>query len=250
MNMMGGKWRQGRKIAESIRPVLTKDKTYYEPFCGALSVAIRISEFFNGKMIMSDANESLINMWKEIFRGWEPPDIVTEEMYNEVKNIIDPKDPMTAYCGHGMSFGGKWFGGYARNNRKVERYTELKKSINFKKQTILKTINCNNIKFKVSDYSKIVDSNQIFYLDPPYSMRTKAYPVSINGSEFWDYARSLVKLKNWVFITEFKFPNDFTPIYSFGDTIVRYGSLKKEKISEQLIIHKDQLNKYNDIIIN
>jgi hypothetical protein len=60
---MGGKFRQGPKIASIIQRVLRPGMTYVEPFCGALGVATHIN---SPDMILSDVSPALINMWKTL----------------------------------------------------------------------------------------------------------------------------------------------------------------------------------------
>lgn len=171
-------------------------------------------------MVLSDVSEPLITMWRAVLDGWNPPDVVTQETYDRYKRARDPNDPMTAYCGFGMSFGGKWFGGYARNG--VERHYALnaRRSVLLKASALLKA----SVLLKASDYRDVTPRGQVIYLDPPYSGRTKAYHFdSFSDTEFWNYARHMSR-DNAVIVTGFSAPSDFRKVYCWGDTVVRHHS--------------------------
>lgn len=44
MQYMGGKFRQSKAIVEVLRPYVTTDTIYVEPFCGGLNSAARIAK--------------------------------------------------------------------------------------------------------------------------------------------------------------------------------------------------------------
>lgn len=229
---MGGKWRQGPKIAEVITPYLKPGDRYVEPFCGAMGSASRVAERSPGlKMELSDVNPALIRTWQAaLFEGWIPPDVVTEEEYRWYKDVRDPDDPMTAYVGYGMSFGGKWFGGYARNGRGTNYAINAKRSLLLKASLLLRACNYED-----------VTGPGVYYLDPPYAGRTKAHGVDFDSGRFWDYTRERVG-EATVFITEFTAPDDFVPIYSFGDTVVRhYAGRVSDGTAERIFMHRSQI---------
>lgn len=229
MNYLGGKHRQGKKIAEIISNYLYDGCTYIEPFCGAMGVAYRIVDVLphECELILSDSHKSLIVMWDNLInKGWNPPSVIDEETYQTVRKYNDENDPMTAYCGFGMSFGSKWWGGYARNNRGTNYALNLQRSTLLKAKTLLKCCDYN-------DY--INEVGKIFYLDPPYSGRTKQSKFKFSHDKFWDFTRYISK-NNVVFVTEFVFPDDFRSIYNFGDTVVRHQNSKgKDGTCEHII---------------
>lgn len=239
MNYMGGKHRQGPKIAEFVKKVLKKNQWYVEPFCGALGVAWRVN---HNKMILADISDSLITMWKKFQdSNFELPDVITEKQYNEIKNIKDPKDWRTAYYGFGMSFGSKWFGGYARDEAGTNCTANLKRSINLKRSTDLKR-NI-NAKFVCSDYKKLkIPKNSVIYCDPPYENRTKCHDFrSFNTEEFWQWCRNKTCEGHIVLVTGFIVPDDFEVLYNWGNTVVgHYAGKPKDSTQEILVCHKLQ----------
>ena len=237
MNYMGGKHRQGPKIAAFIEPYMKPEMSYVEPFCGAMGTAWRILPLAVKHGIehiwLSDSNKALINTWQALLNGWEPPDVVTEEMYQHYKNNRDPQDPMTAYCGYGMSFGSKWWGGYARDKKQKTDF-----SANAKRSTLLKT----NFKLVCCDYQDIGPiQNSIVYLDPPYAGWCKAYGVDFDHDKFWTWTGGLVDSGNMVFVTEFLAPEPWERVFDFGNTVVgHYAGKPKDQTCESIFMHRSQ----------
>ena len=234
MNYMGGKMRQGKAIANAVAAV-AGDKDYYEPFCGAMGAAMATlshPKFSGGGAVLSDSCVPLIGMWKALMSGWAPPDVVTEETYQEVRRRADVDDPMFAYCGFGMSFGGKWWGGYARNGAGTDY------ALNASRSTLLKA----SVLLKACDYREVLPDDAVIYLDPPYAGRTKphAYVGLFDHAAFWEHSRSLVK-HNTVLVTEFTAPPDFVVLHSWGDTVVRHHATKgADGTNECIFVHESQ----------
>ena len=112
MRYIGGKFRQSKKLSQHIKCVYDGE-TYIEPFCGSLSTIKYVKNFIKYG-VFSDVQYQLIKMWTSLKKGWIPPQEISEQLYKEIKNKNDINNPLTAYVGYGLSFGGKYFGGYAR----------------------------------------------------------------------------------------------------------------------------------------
>src|ERR1700750_2056717 len=108
---MGGKTRIAKDLARAMLASTSERDVYVEPFVGAGSVAAEMVPFFDGA-ILSDASPDLIAMWQALQNGWEPPENVTLEEYEAQRHA--PVSALRGFVGYGCSFGGKWFGGYAR----------------------------------------------------------------------------------------------------------------------------------------
>ena len=232
---MGGKQRQGRIIAEYVRKVLGEEQWYVEPFCGALGVAQRVA---HEKMVLADSSKSLITTWKAVQNpSLELPDTITEDEYQRLKKTRDPKDWMTAYAGFGVSFGGKWFGGYARNKVGTNFSRNLKRSVERKRDA------ARSATFVCADYRDLeIPPNSVVYCDPPYAKRTKAHDFkSFDHDEFWDWCRSKVAEGHVVLATEFHVPDGFVVLHSFGDTVVRHHRGRTpDGTVEVLLCHESQ----------
>lgn len=200
MHYQGGKSFVGKKIAEYINPFIGKKK-YFEPFCGGLGVTEHIKA---DELFLSDFNAALITLYLEIIGGWNPPNRLSEKQYKQIKIKQDFCDPITAFAGIGCSWGGKWFGGYARSE--TRNYAkEAAKSLK-RKLTAIK-----NAEFYNCDYRKLKQpNNSVIYCDPPYQGLTKftGSQIRFDHVEFWEIIRKWSK-KNLVFISHHCAPDDF-----------------------------------------
>ena len=269
MRYMGGKYRQSKALAEVVGKLIQPGMEYYEPFCGAMGSAMRcvpvVLEKGASKVHLSDYSESLITMWRALLSGWEPPEFISEEDYTKMRAIKDPKDPLTALVGFGAAFGGKWFGTFARHTRGVRNIPEkintlllqnkVKAIRNYMSEAVCaakeKSVVLGNFGDRVvierKDYKDVRPKNALLYLDPPYAGRTNPYDApKFNHTEFWEYARALIKDGNIVLVTEFVAPEDFVCVYSWGDTVVRhYASKGSDGTNESIYMCSGQANLIN-----
>lgn len=78
--------------------------------------------------IANDIHPELIIMWRALQKGWIPPSLVSEEDY--VKAKAGEGFPfLRGFIGFGCSFGGKWFGGYARDSQERNYALQSKNSV-------------------------------------------------------------------------------------------------------------------------
>ena len=76
-------------------------------------------------------------MWEELQNGWMPPQTLTKEDYEFLKNNKDIKPHLTGFVGFGCSFAGKWFGGYATSNNRnycLNAYNSVLNKLNICKE--------------------------------------------------------------------------------------------------------------------
>jgi DNA adenine methylase len=209
MRYLGGKYRLRSKIGRVINSY--PQENYWEPFVGSAWVTTKVNK---NKMFCSDINEYLIEMWNALLKGWIPPNSISEEEYYYIKEHKDENKPLTSFVGFGCSWGGKWFGGYARGESR-NWAGEAKRSLQKKVRSLLSK---NNIKFFVYDFSKSFYniSDFIIYCDPPYKGTTGYDAVeNWNTEKFWRMVRTYVKLGNRVIVSEYFAPEDFTCIAKF-----------------------------------
>lgn len=237
MRYMGGKHRQSKALAEIIGR-RHMGASYYEPFCGALGSAEKVAPYM-GISSLSDASEPLINFWRAMMLGWEPPDTVSEETYARYaarRHTPDAQDPMTAYCGYAMSFGGKWFGGLARCERGKHQQMAQKAACVRKAKVMVE----NAVRLECADYRDVVNkiaAGAVVYLDPPYASGTIAHHTAkrFDHSEFWRLARDLSG-RAYVYVSEFTAPPGWVPVHVWGDTVVRHGAQATPDKSEALYV--------------
>jgi DNA adenine methylase len=234
MRYMGGKFRQSKAIVAELVRRYNGEKIYWEPFCGAMGVAEKaVPELMKlgvEEVVLSDVSEPLVNMWKEAVGGWIPPIFVSRKRYEEVKAKDNAGDPMTAYCGFGLSFGGKWWGGYGKKQTK-EGQRATRKAIVRKAKVLA------GCKIVWSSYEYLKVGQGLVYLDPPYEGTTKAHNFEeFCHKRFWRWARKLSE-KNNVIATSFKARKGWKTLYSWGDTVsyvkgIRVGDAVNERIFE------------------
>ena len=67
------------------------------------------------RKILNDKHAYLIAMLRGVQNGYELPELITPDQYQLIKADKDWDPVLVGFVGFGCSFGGKWFGGYARN---------------------------------------------------------------------------------------------------------------------------------------
>jgi len=209
MHYSGGKERIASKISMVLQPYVDESGVYIEPFLGGASVFARIkAQEKHG----SDANPWLMTMWQACLDGWSPPDTVSEDEYADIKRR-KPKGPITAFVGFGCSFGGKWFGGYARCAQGKSYAAVAQRSIARK----IAGFGAANLRCVPYDRSSAgLHSNAVIYCDPPYINTTDCYSTDRFDSErFWGWVRKQEVLGHSVFVSEYVAPDDFVAVAEF-----------------------------------
>lgn len=213
MKYLGGKHGIGKLISEFLTKECPPNEVsgYLEPFCGSLGVFKNMTNKGYKKYIASDFQPDLIQMWKLLQKNsLKIPNTISEKEYNTLKNEKSP-NAMKAVAGFGLSFGGKYFAGYAQKwagNSGRNFLEEFKTSIG----KIQPTISGKNVTFLNGSYSDFNPKNMLIYCDPPYKF-TQGYSTGdFNHEEFWETMRKWSK-NNCVFISEESAPNDFKVVW-------------------------------------
>ena len=173
---------------------------------------VRISKIDNNRLrIANDKHYYLIEMWKELQKGWLPPKSLTKEEYEYIKNNKDEKPYLTAFVGFGCSFAGKWFGGYAYSD-------ERNYCLNAYNSVLNKLKNLKNVMFYNLDYSEVdIPKGSFVYCDIPYKNATpycKKEVGEFNHEEFYQWVRENSN-KYEIYVSEYKenVPNDFEIVW-------------------------------------
>jgi DNA adenine methylase len=192
MQYLGGKHRIAKQLAYYILP-RTMGRLI-EPFHGGLSASVALQPAF-----ASDAFEPLTRLISAVRAGWEPPDVITEEMYYEARGS---GTPLEGFAGFACSFGGKWYGGYARNSR-GRNYAKDSKNALLRKMKALQ-----NTQFGHKSYFWTqAQSGDTLYCDPPYAGTTtyKGLPP-FDHELFWSWCAWQAGRGVLVFVSEFTGP--------------------------------------------
>jgi DNA adenine methylase len=235
MQYFGGKQRIAKQLAEIMNPIAVERGCYVEPFIGGASVMAHIAEPFR---IASDANVSLVTMWRRLSEGWEPPDNVSEADYARVSAVRDPGDPLTAFVGFGCSFAGKWFGGYARDGRGRNYASNAASSLKRKLRSL------KNVAWTHGCYQTVRYPNGcVIYCDPPYQGTTQYGAVDpFDFSAFWDFCRRMSRRGHVVFVSEYAAPPDFVCIASIETKLdMRTADGRQPPRTEKLFMNADYL---------
>lgn len=208
MKYMGSKARHAKELL----PIILKDHKpemwYVEPFVGGANMIDKVPKEF--KRFGADVHEYLIAMWQAVSEGWTPPENITEEFYNEVKNNKEnyPKE-LVGYVGFPLSYSGKWFGGWCRDRLGKQNYV-AEAYRNAEKQFP----NLLGVRFINKSYSELVLPKKCtIYCDPPYKDTTK-YSSSFDHDKFYDWCREKHKGGHVVFISEYQMPEDFICVWA------------------------------------
>ncbi len=206
MKSLGGKNKSiGKKIVDYLENIRKTNQIFLEPFLGGANIASRMS----GERIAHDGNPHLAALWKAVVEGSfiYPTHQITEDEYKEYRKRKDQKepDPMLAFILQGLSFGGKWAGGIARDKsgkRNYQQETEraLKK----------KALKLQGVKISYTDYKTLNPYGYLIYNDPPYADQTQYAGVGqFDSNEFWSIVQKWAE-NNTVLVSEYKKP-DNTP---------------------------------------
>ena len=195
MRYCGGKHRIATQLSQAILPCV--GGTLWEPFCGGLSATVLLQP-----SIASDLSSPVIKLIEAVREGWLPPDFVTEEMYEFAR---EQNTPLAAFIGHSCSWGGKWWGGYAREGNRnfaLNGKNSLLKKVKLVPNVIFYNISYEQIKPKRGD---------TVYCDPPYFGTTNGYASGdFDHIKFWHWVKYLAfDCGVQVFVSEFFGPTKF-----------------------------------------
>ena len=225
MQYLGGKSKTRKQISAFLESV-RKGRDYFEPFVGGAWVLQEMS----GKRIASDGCYPLIAMYKDLQSGWIPPESLSEEEYQALKNDAYPYNGMRAFAGFGCSYSGKWFSGYARSV--ARNYCANAKNSLLKQVPAIK-----DVLFLYGEYQVHSPCEQLVYCDPPYRGTTQYGAFSGFDHElFWETMREWSK-NNTVIISEYNAPSDFKCVLEIQTKTDMRVAGSKEKRTERLFMY-------------
>lgn len=210
----GSKRSQAKEIIGNHFPVVID--TYYEPFCGGLSIGINLALADNliNRFVCSDLDQNLISLWNtiknqpdELFESYTDlwhqmvdgsnGDVSKMQVfYNNVRDRFNEShDPMDF-----MFLNRTCFNGLVRYNSKGDFNSPFhlnRKGIDpVKLGKIIhewsEILNRYNFEFRCCDFSEISPSNDDFvYLDPPYANTKGMYGPAFERNRLFDWMQSL-----------------------------------------------------------
>lgn len=207
MQYLGGKRRLAPAIAGYINRRLKYRQPYWEPFCGACNVIALIDK--DRERVASDLHPDLILLWQALQQGWQPPSELSREEYQRLRSAAP--SALRAFAGFGCSFGAKWFGGYAFEDRKRDRGNRCYPDA--ARRSLLRLVSSlEGVLFKREDFfTASVPSGWFIYCDPPY-VGTQGYSLGdFDSVAFWERVR-LLSQANVVLVSESVAPKDFEEV--------------------------------------
>lgn len=148
MRYQGGKSRIARKIALEIRKLYPQAELINEPFCGGGAMTKALAEL-GFKVHASDTHPDLIMMWWAMLAGDAAVFADVTEAEYQVLRTAAPS-ARRGFVGYGASFGGKWFGGFARSGARDH-------SAEARRNNAQLAIHCNQLTFTHNDYRQTPD---------------------------------------------------------------------------------------------
>lgn len=214
MRYVGGKSKIAKEISQIINNSRRDGSNYWEPFFGGGSMLPHISQEFSS-LNLSDISDDLILMWQALQDGWTPDQFVSEERYRELRDA--PPSALRGLVGFGGSFGGKWFGGYARGGFNSDGSPRNHQWESARAAMRIAAYSRNGrTEFQRRHYRTISPvPGDVVYCDPPYaSTQGYASDSSFNSVEFWDFAEGLARAGVVVFVSEYSAPDDWSGVWS------------------------------------
>lgn len=236
------------RIKKHILPILQhyidtfNIELYVEPFVGGVNV---IEDIKCKSRVGSDISLPLIALFKELAKGYIPPETVPKEFYDDVRaNRNTDKYPQHVLGAVGFlaSYNGRYFdGGYARPTVKdgvVKRdyYQESKRNI-MKQVPKIKDITFFHCSYEQYKHTK----DALVYCDIPYK-DTKGYDTSKNFDyEHFDKWAEEIANDNIVILSEINPLSDNWVCIWEQEVLRSIKSKDKSRAVEKLFIHKNSL---------
>lgn len=236
MQYLGGKWKIRKELCAFLQPYVNESRGYWEPFVGGLNIL----PFIRHENRVGSDLHPVIHLYKALQKGWVPPTSVSEEEYRAAKSLPDT-DPLKHFIGFGCSFGGKYFGGYARNSRSRDYAyaASNSRSHNYayaaSNGLLKKMIECGGVSFFQGAYLDMpIPKGWVIYCDPPYAGTTSYKGITpFDHAAFWHWAW-WASTWNAVFVSEYSAPNGWSEVWSIRRDLVMQSKKKADGRVEKL----------------
>jgi DNA adenine methylase len=206
----GGKARIAAPIANLLTSLAPGRSTYVEPFVGSAAVFHRVAPHFE-RAIGADVVEDLVHLWTESVAGWVAPEHLTEEEYDALRDA--PPSALRAFAGFPCSFGGKWFGGFARDPQSDRNFARTASRSIAKRAAAMPRAEFVHADYR--DLGHLAHAGSVVYADPPYA-GTLAYAGAgaFDSVEFWDAMREWTDRGALVLVSEYAAPSDWDEVWA------------------------------------
>ena len=221
MIYMGSKSRIAKHIIPIILSNRKKNQWWVEPFVGGGNMIDKVK----GKRIGYDINrytiEALTDIRDNVYDLPKNNMQFTEIDYNKLK--LNDEYKHKGYAGYTFSYGGKWLGGWRRDNKSIthpERVlipdlrTQIRDYVQDAYNNAYKQhCKLQNAILEQSDYQSIkLPQNSLIYCDPPYKNTTK-YSNNFDHKRFYRWCRIKAHQGHTIYISEYEMPKDFICVW-------------------------------------
>lgn len=208
MRYMGSKARHAKHIVPLSMTGHDPSRPYIEPFVGGGNMICHVpADNRQG----SDVAEWAIALLDALSKGWEPPEILSETEYHQIKE--DPygyDSALVGFAAYCCSYAGKFWGGYARGNcaKGQPRNFAAEQARHLRKQRS----GLLGVRFECLSYlDRDYPSGSTVYMDPPYQSTT-SYKGGFDHREFWVFCDDLSKSCR-VFVSEYSAPDGWDCVW-------------------------------------
>ena len=248
MVYMGSK----RKYVKDICPIIQKYikenniTKFYDVFCGGANL---IDNIKCENLYASDLSPSLIALhkqaqedfskiptdgsreyWDNAYSDWKK---LRENGFKDFSVITMPLYEIGAIEWYGSFSNGGFPRGYAKNSGSRNYYQEAWR--NHKKQS--ETENYKKINFSCENYLNVnIPEDALIYCDSPYK-GTYNYNSEFDYEKFYEWVRQMSK-NNYVFISEYEMPEDFTLVYEQTKKMCLQSQSKRFVVTEKLYTYE------------
>lgn len=237
----GGKGRLGKRISKIIRAIELEfdimDSPYIEPFCGMCGVMnhVATSSRPGRTLIANDANGDVVQMWKQIQGGWDPPSFCSKDEFSDLKkNNRGVPSARRGFLGSVSSYGNIFMGYYRLHLQPTHR-----DYIGEGRTRILKLADkLGSVRFTHGSYEDVDVRDTLVYCDPPYIKNgfKTAHFQEFDHEKFWNTVREWSSTAT-VIVSERVAPDDFKCVWSLD----RNFSINKQSLTrtvECLFLHE------------
>ena len=208
MQYLGGKYRSAKEIIAVVLADREPGQWYVEPFLGGCNVLPHVT----GPRLACEIRPELVELYLAVANGWKPPESVSEEEYQAIK--ASPHrfgHRLVGFVAIACSFGGKWWGGYARGDSASYAASGSRSLLKIASKIAGAYIECRSY-----DELRIPDRS-IIYCDPPYA-GTTGYSSRFDSPRFWAWAESKAMAGHRVFVSEYAAPDGWTCVWEKQST--------------------------------
>ena len=206
MRYVGGKKSIARDIIYTIERYRHSRSIWIEPFVGGGAV-LNVATKYYPRCYAYDLHPDLILMYRALQTGWQPPTNVSEDEYQQLRHA-EPS-ALRGFVGFGCSYGGKWFGGYARGDGRIH-HDESRRSLARMK---INTTTFKQSSFFAIDWSQFNPHDCAIYCDPPYANTTGYSVGDFDHTAFWQQCEHLHDLGFLIAVSEYNAPKSWPCIW-------------------------------------